>query len=163
MSGGKKAPIFYIFKLEAKMRLDGKTMYKFIPFKIEDPTKMFPYIEDHMTKTMTQRINYQGVLSQCLIKSSVESGDGKTREVDVVVKVQKTYDPSIEKKTQSRSFFSFGGDVEEVYYTMERYRFLFDSASHNDKRIVLRGKIEDEKKRVELKIAKNADLLNRLK
>lgn len=68
--------------------MNGKVLYKFIPYK----TELFPYIEDTITRTMTQRINHEGELAQCLIKSSTRVED--QREVDIVVKVYKCHDPT---------------------------------------------------------------------
>lgn len=77
-----------------------------MPYK----TELFPFIEDNIVRTMTQRVNYEGVLSQCLIKTSHQVGD--LREVDIVVKVYQCEDANAKKVEQERSFFSFGS-VEE--------------------------------------------------
>lgn len=48
-SGGKKAPIFYVFKLESQTRMNGKLSYKFTPYK----TELFPFIEENILVKMT--------------------------------------------------------------------------------------------------------------
>ena len=40
-SGGKKAPRFYVFKLEQTTNFIGKTTWKFIPYE----NKLYPMIE----------------------------------------------------------------------------------------------------------------------
>lgn len=63
-SGGKKAPLFYIFKLETKTTMTGQMNWCFETFK----TQLFPLIEDFVKLSTTQVIDYKGVLSQCSIK-----------------------------------------------------------------------------------------------
>ena len=65
-SGGKKAPVFYIFKLNVETRLNGSTVWSFEPFD----TALYPWIEPEIRNTVTQRIDYTGCVSQCLLKPS---------------------------------------------------------------------------------------------
>lgn len=41
-SGGKKADIFYVFKMECRTRLTGEMDWIFQPYK----TELFPFVED---------------------------------------------------------------------------------------------------------------------
>jgi len=48
-SGGKKAPLFYIFKLETKTTMTGQIKWNFVPFT----TTLFPLLEDYAKRATT--------------------------------------------------------------------------------------------------------------
>lgn len=62
-------------------RFDGSLDWTFKSYT----TTLFPWIEPAVKSTMTQRIDYSGCLSQCLIKGSHAHGD-ETRHMEIIVK-----------------------------------------------------------------------------
>lgn len=48
-SGGKKAPLFYIFKLETRNTMAGQMKWNFVPHT----TTLFPLIEDYAKRATT--------------------------------------------------------------------------------------------------------------
>lgn len=53
-SGGKKAPIFYIFKLDQQEKITGKVEWRFTPYN----TNLFPFVEEKIMASLTQSINH---------------------------------------------------------------------------------------------------------
>ena len=138
-SGGKKAPLFYIFKLETKTHMNGQISWCFESFK----TQLFPLIEDYVKLATTQIIDYKGILSQCSIKAHKHVGE--ERELEVIVRNYKSEDIRPKQATdQQRSFFSFGSIMEESPESTELYRLAFSSILRQAKERVLQGKIAAE-------------------
>jgi len=144
-SGGKKAPIFYIFKLKLNQRLSGDE-WVFVPFK----TELFPFVEEQIAVSTSQRIDYKGQLSQCLIKASKTIGE--ERVVELLVKNYTSQELNKKKKeVVSSGFFSFASSlIEDKPNSEEKYRLKFGVTARQEKRAVLQGKIDAEQKRVSL-------------
>ena len=123
-SGGKKAPQFYVFKLDKKKSLDGRTTWKFVLHKT-DKACIYPYIEPHKKQVLTQRIDHNGVLSQCIVEKSFLDHHGH-QQMELLVKVYMCEDSAALPKYQARGLFDFGPDVEQSMYSEERYRIHFD-------------------------------------
>lgn len=143
-SGGKKAPRFYIFRLEVRSMITGQTKWSFVPFT----TQLFPLVEDYIKVGTTQTINYKGMLSQCTVKG--HRHDGLIRKLEIVVKNYKSQDTRKKEVVQERSLFSFGSVEPESPESQELYMFDFDSRAKLAKDEVLARKIASEQKRVNL-------------
>ena len=100
---------------------------------------------------MTQKIDYKGMMSQCLIKASKTQRD--QRVVELHVKNYQSQEGDKKKKAvaQERSGFNlFGNILEDKPDSLEKYRLFFTAEARQAKRAVLEGKIQAEQKRVNL-------------
>ena len=82
--------------------MDGSTSWSFEPYE----TKLFPWIEADKRNTTTQRIDYTGCVSQCLIKTTHPNLN--ERQMDIVVNNYKSQDPNSVAEQADRGMFSFG-------------------------------------------------------
>ena len=82
--------------------MDGSTTWSFEPYE----TKLYPWIEPDKRKTTTQRIDYTGCVSQCLIETKQPNLD--ERQMSIVVNNYKSQDPNNEAEQRDRGMFSFG-------------------------------------------------------
>jgi len=152
-SGGKKADIFYVFNLRMDTKLSGATDWSFVPYE----TTLFPWIEPNIKSTMTQRIDFSGVLSQCLIKSTESAGE--EREMTIVVKNYKSQNPKQDAVEQDLGMFGFRNILPENPESEERYRISFNAHSHLDKKVVLERKILNEQKAMSLGAGSESNLI----
>ena len=103
---------------------------------------MFPIVYNdpaYSYRTLTQRINYKGVITQCMIeqKEHSEYFDSETREMKIQVKVNRSLDPNY-VAPENTGFFSFGNILpEESRESTEKYRLVFDSKNLKAKMDVL--------------------------
>ena len=134
-------------------KVSGEPEWLFEPHE----TQLFPWIEPEVKNTMTQRIDYSGLLSQCLLKNA-ELEDEK-RVLNVVVKNYKSKDPeNPDIDAAPGGLFSRNLEAESPE-SEERYAISFSADAQLQKKMVLDRKIAREQKAINLGVGNPKNLI----